>query len=147
MDAWYNVRLRSFFQRLCQMLTCTLYFSSYMIQWWILRDDWQEKRAKKVNRERGEVTQRARMCLRDAQPLFMDYQIRSHTLSWKTGSWKPQSKVSVVTVAVQKQNVTMKREWCIENEAAICMTWCIIRMTFLPLESSTFILFMKRAFI
>jgi len=28
---------------------CALYFS-YMIQWWILRDDWQEKRAKKVNR-------------------------------------------------------------------------------------------------
>lgn len=36
--------------------------------------------------------------------------IRLHSLSWKTGSCKPQSKISVVTVAVQKQNVTMKRE-------------------------------------
>lgn len=33
----------------------------------------KKKKEKKENRERREVTQRARMCLRDAQPLFMDY--------------------------------------------------------------------------
>lgn len=38
-----------------------------------LRDDWQKKREKKEGRERREVTQRARMYLRDAQPLSMDY--------------------------------------------------------------------------
>lgn len=38
-----------------------------------LRDDWQKKREKKENRGKGEVTQQARMCLRDAQPLSMDY--------------------------------------------------------------------------
>lgn len=38
-----------------------------------LRDDWQGEKREERKRGRGEVTQRAQMCLRDAQPLSMDY--------------------------------------------------------------------------
>jgi len=39
-----------------------------------LRDDWQEKREKRENERGGERSHATtRMCLRDAQPLSMDY--------------------------------------------------------------------------
>lgn len=72
-DVTYVCVYALFFSARCAHARCIFRHKSKRDTMMNLWDDWQKKREKSENRGRREVTRRARICLRDVQPLSMDY--------------------------------------------------------------------------
>lgn len=98
------------------------------------------KGGKKGERER-EVTRRAQTCLRDAQPLSVDYRDQiAHSFVENEDHASRKVKFQLWQLLYKSKTWPWKGSG-VSKRSSDVMTWRIVRMKFLPSESSTFISF------